>query len=249
MEVVTATSPLTLLLFAVVAGVATFFNPCSFPLLPGYLTYYSSTEKAGRGRSLYNALVASVGLILFILILGATVGILGDTFGRSLSVAGGQPNEYVLLFRGAIGAALIALGLSHFFGRGINFHFLSPLGRRFASTRGLGQTKGLFTYGFGYNAIGIGCGGPIMAGLAVFAFSTGGFTAAFLAFSVYAATMAALMVFVSLLASSAKGTGVKFLRRSTARVQRITAIAQAGVGALIIFSSVYVDVFVGLLFP
>ncbi|MCZ6615859.1 MAG: hypothetical protein O7B32_00905 [Thaumarchaeota archaeon] len=63
-----------------------------------------------------------------------------------------------------------------------------------------------------------------------------GFTAAFLAFGVYAATMAALMVFVSLLASSAKKTGVKFMRRSTARVQRITAIAQAGVGALIIFS-------------
>ena len=88
-------------------------------------------------------------------------------------VAGRQPNEYLLLFRGAVGAALIALGLSHFFGRGINFHFLSPLGRRFTSTQGLGQTKGLFTYGFGYNAIGIGCGGPIMAGLGVFAFSAG----------------------------------------------------------------------------
>ena len=110
-------------------------------------------------------------------------------------------------------------------------------------------TKGLFTYGFGYNAIGIGCGGPIMAGLAVFAFSAGGFTAAFLAFGVYAATMAALMIFVSLLASSAKGTVIKSMRKSTARVQRITAIAQAAVGALLILSTVYVDVFVGLLFP
>jgi len=249
MEIVMATSPLTLLVFAVVAGVATFFNPCSFPLLPGYLTYYSSTEKAGRGRSLSNALVASVGLILFILILGAIIGILGDTFGRSLSLAGGQPNEYVLLFRGAVGAALIALGLSHFFGRGINFHFLSPLGHKFTSTQGIGTTKGLFTYGFGYNAIGIGCGGPIMAGLAVFAFSAGGFTAAFLAFGVYAATMAILMVFVSLLASSAKGTVIKSMRRSTARVQKITAIAQAAVGVLLIISTIYVDVFVGLLFP
>ena len=249
---VMATSPLTLLLFAVVAGIATFFNPCSFPLLPGYLTYYASGEKAGQyagwGRSVSNALVAGIGVAVFALLLGAIIGTLGSAFGRSLALGGGQPNEFVLLFRGIIGTLLIALGLSHFFGRGINFHFLSPLGQRFSAPVTGSQTKGLFTYGFGYNAIGIGCGGPIMAGLAVFAFSTGGFTSAFLAFGVYAATMLVLMVSISLLANSAKGA-LKSLRRSTARVQRITSIAQVAVGVMLILSVIYVDVFVGILFP
>lgn len=252
MDLVMATSPLTLVLFAVVAGVATFFNPCSFGMLPSYLTYYSSTSgqrKAVAGRSLYNAVVAGVGVAIFALILGAVIGILGEAFGRSLSLAGGQPSEFVLVFRGVVGSVLIVLGLSKFFGRGVNFHFLSPLGGRFASTKNLAQTRGLFTYGFGYNAIGIGCGGPILAGLAVFAFSAGGFIAAFSAFGVYAATMAVLMVFVSLLASSAGGQGVKSLKRSTGHISRVTSIVQAAVGAVLILSVIFVDVFVGLLFP
>lgn len=44
-------------------------------------------------------------------------------------------------------------------------------------------------HGLGYSAAGLGCTGPILAGLTVFALSTGGFGTALSAFVVFSATM------------------------------------------------------------
>ena len=88
-----------------------------------------------------------------------------------------------------------------------------------------------------------------MAGLAVFAFSAGGFTAIITAYAVFAFTMGALMVIVSLLASTAKGTGIKSLKKGTGRIKKITSLAQTAVGVLLILSVIYVEAFVGILFP
>ncbi|MBI3023823.1 MAG: hypothetical protein HYY68_08920 [Thaumarchaeota archaeon] len=109
--------------------------------------------------------------------------------------------------------------------------------------------KGLYLYGFGYNAAGIGCAGPIMAGLIVFALSSGGFVNAFLAFLVYSASMASLMLGVSLLVSKSKTLLIGDLKYSTPKIKKATSMVLIVVGAFLIYATINLQFFVRTLFP
>ncbi len=243
---------LSLVFLAVLAGVAAFFNPCAFPLLPVYLAYYRSVRaerEEGKAGALYGTFLASLGLITFNVILGLVIGTLGTAFGQSLSLSSGQPNLFVKIFRGIVGLVLVILGASHSTGRGISFGFLEAVGQRFRFAGFASSPKGLYLYGFGYNALGIGCGGPILAGLSIFALTYGGFASALLAFLIYSVVMAALIVFVSFLSGLGKSSSMKKLSASTGSIQKLSGLAQIAVGLFLIYSSVYTDVFVKLFFP
>lgn len=244
---------LSLVLLSVIAGIATFFNPCAFPLLPGYLTY--QLAEVGRrqgqmsGAFLYGGAVAAVGLTTFNLLLGGILAGLGTAFLGSLALAAEEPSASVRIFRGIVGVLLIALGLSHVTGRGLSFGFLEGVGHRFRVRKGTRATWGLYAYGFGYSAVGIGCGAPILAGLSVFAFSYGGFGATLTAFLIFSLTMGLLMIAVSTLPALAGGTSVRRLSRSTGRIQRIAGASQALVGLFLFLSAIYTDAFVTIFFP
>ena len=114
-----------LLFVAVVAGIASFFNPCSFPILPAYLAEYYTTQGSSKFESkkkiLLSGFVAALGVTAFNILLGSLIGILGVGFGRSLGLAGGEPSSFVRWLRGVIGGLLLLLGFSHATGRGIKF--------------------------------------------------------------------------------------------------------------------------------
>ena len=247
------TGTLSLMVFAAVAGVATFFNPCAFPLLPGYLAHQVKVtpkeDQGGLGALLYGGSVAALGVTSFNLILGGILAVLGVAFLGSLALASSEPNLSVRIFRGVVGILLIALGLSHATGRGISFGFLERLGQPFRSIQSASPTRQLFAYGFGYNALGIGCGGPILAGLAVFAFAFGGFGATLLAFLVFSLTMASLMIGISVLPAFVGRTFLRGLSRSTGTIQRVAGTVQVIVGAFLLFSAIYTSLFVRTFFP
>lgn len=243
----------SLIIFAAVAGVATFFNPCAFPLMPGYLAHQVKVtpgeERRSLGSLLYGGSIAAMGLSTFNLLLGGILAFLGATFLGSLALASAEPNLAVRIFRGVVGILLIALGVSHVTGRGLSFGFLEGIGQRFRFFKGTRSTKELYAYGFGYNAVGIGCGGPILAGLSVFAFAFGGFGATLVAFLVFSLTMASLMIAISLLPTILGAAPMRRLGRSTGKIQRISGIVQTIVGIFILFSSIYTALFVGVFFP
>jgi len=242
-----------LLFVAVVAGVASFFNPCAFPLLPAYLAQYYTT-KEGEGRKPMNQLLlsgiaAALGLITFNLLLGSIIGILGAGFGKSLGLAGENPSIPVRWFRGIVGVFLLYLGFSHATGRGNPFGKLGHLWSPKPSSQESSSFRKLYSYGFGYTLLGIGCGGPIMAGLIVFALSQGGFADALLAFGVYSLTMALLMIVVSMLIALSKETLLHGLRQSTVAIQRVSGVLLLLVGAFLILSSIFITTFTSILFP
>ncbi|MFQ6012184.1 MAG: cytochrome c biogenesis protein CcdA [Thermoplasmata archaeon] len=247
------TGTFSLLAFAVVAGVATFFNPCAFPLLPGYLAHEVKVNpERGRqevGPLLYGGSVAALGVTTFNLLLGGFLAVLGVAFLGSLALASPEPNVGVRVFRGVVGLLLIALGVSHATGRGLSFAFLERLGHRFRSFESPSPTRQLYVYGLGYNAVGIGCGGPILAGLAVFAFAFGGSGATLVAFLVFSLTMASLMIGVSVLPALVPRTSLRGLSRSTRGIQRVAGTVQAFIGLFLLFSSVYTSLFVQTFFP
>ena len=246
-------SSLGIVFVSVVAGIASFFNPCAFPVLPSYLAqYYVSTsqqvKKQNRlGSILWYGLVAAIGVIIFNVILGVIVGGLGAGFANSLGLTGSDPNIYIRWFRGIVGIFLILLGYSHATGKGISF---ARLGHRIPQyVQSKSPTRNFFYYGFFYPLIGISCGGPILAGLSVFAFASGGFLSAFSAFLIYSAVMAILMIVVSLLVGLSREGLLKTVGGSVLTIKRISGIVLLLVGAFLIFSAVFVQAFTKLLFP
>lgn len=242
-----------LLFVATVAGIASFFNPCAFPLLPAFLAQYYTT-KEGEGRKPMNKLfvsgiAAALGIITFNLLLGTVIGILGVGFGKSLGLAGENPSVPVRWLRGIVGIFLLYLGLSHATGRGNPFGKLGHIWHPKLPSESSSSFGKLYRYGFGYTLLGIGCGGPIMAGLIVFALSQGGFANALGAFVVYSLTMAFLMIIVSIIIALSKETLLQGFRQSTGTVQLVSGALLLLVGAFLILSSIFITTFTSILFP
>jgi cytochrome c-type biogenesis protein len=87
------------LVFAFSAGTATFFSPCSFPLVPGYVSHYLGSTAAGDGAS------ADGGTVLGRSAAGSTVASLGRALGVGLVVSVGM-----VLVYGGVAAVAITLG-------------------------------------------------------------------------------------------------------------------------------------------
>jgi cytochrome c biogenesis protein CcdA len=82
---------------------------------------------------------------------------------------------------------------------------------------------------------------PILAAVAAFALSTGGFATAFLAFLIFALTMAGLMMLVSVLVASMQPVLLRRLRASSRGFQRVANIVLVAVGGGVIYFSVNVE--------
>lgn len=165
---------------AVVAGVASFFSPCVFPLLPAVVT----TTLKRKVNPLFLGFVGGIGVLSFLLILGLVIGIIGDPLGTFLQ-------ENLRIIRGVIGIFLIYLAFNQLSDK---FHFglLEKLSSK-VEISGKTPIKSVYLYGFGYTLAGSGCTVPILGGLTLGALASGGFTTAFGSFAIAAATMAILM--------------------------------------------------------
>ncbi len=248
-DVMPAFSLYSLYLIAIIAGVATFFSPCSFPLLPGYLSfYYQASHNKRENPTLYYGILAALGVLSFNLILGAVIALFGEGVATTLSISNPTPSPLTRMLRIGIGAILVALGaiqLSNF-----TFHtrILDVLTKRFsAATRAGG--KGLYLYGFGYNIAGMGCAGPIMAGLIVFSLGSGGFANAFVAFIIYSLTMVLLMLAISMLVAHSKNILITRLKASATTIKKAASILLLVVGAFVIYATINLQFFVRALFP
>jgi len=206
-----------LVTFAFGLGTATFFAPCAFPLLPGYIAYFlgkddesvSDTWPARLRRAVAVSLITSLGFLVVFGTLAALVFIVGTQF----------LSDIALLEVGA-GAVLIVLGLVMLSGKttGAFAHIQLPERRR--------GPAGFFGFGIVYAAAAAGCTGPLFVGVASLALA--GPAQAFAAFGAYAAGMVVLLVGVTVLTALGKDT---ILRRITANTRLVTRLAG---GALVV---------------
>jgi Cytochrome c biogenesis protein len=203
--------------FAFGLGTATFFAPCAFPLLPGYVAYFlgqddesvADTWVARLRRAVVVSLVTSLGFLAVFGALAAVAFVVGTQFLGDIAV----------LEVGA-GAVLITLGLLTLSGRtaGAFAHVQLPERRR--------GPLGFFGFGVVYAAAAAGCTGPLFVGVASLALS--GPAQAFTAFGAYAAGMVVLLVGVTVLTALGRNT---LLRRLTTNTRLVTRLAG---GALVV---------------
>ncbi len=248
-DVMPAFNDYGLFLLAVVAGIATFFSPCSFPLLPGYLSFYYNTEQQDVGRrAIYRGILAAAGVVTFTVIVGVVIALLGQGVASSFSISSPTPSLLTRAFRIGLGAILMSLGAIQLSNLTFHNRALDVLTSRFYSAAKSGN-RGLYFYGLGYNAAGIGCAAPIMAALVVFALGSGGFVSAFLAFLIYSSTMGVLMLGVSLLVADSKHVLIKDLKYSTPKIKKVSSTILIAVGAFLIYATINLGFFVRTFFP
>ena len=206
---------------AVVSGLAAFFSPCVFPLLPGYIAFQAGASRTASppGR-LAIAGAAAAGLTLANLAIAGVIGLLG-----AATPFQPDPRQEILpllAIRFSAGAAIVVLGLAALRGR-----TLGPLVARLAGRlSGRGQAPGRslagsFLFGLTYTAAGLGCTGPILLSLVLYAVVSG---QALLAFAVFAFTMGGSMFAVTLLAGLLGRLGTGRLAGASERLQRIGAV-------------------------
>lgn len=107
----------------------------------------------------------------------------------------------------------------------------------------------MYLYGLGYNAAGMGCTGPILAGLVVFALASGGFASALTAFFIFALTMGLLMVLISVLVGASQQTVITRFRSAAPRIKTAASVLLILVGSFNIVTALRQDLFLRLLFP
>jgi cytochrome c-type biogenesis protein len=204
--------------FAATLGGFTFFAPCAFPLLPGYVAFYLGTgddESTDTGPRLLGAakvgLLVSAGFFVVFWALGAVVSLVGTRLLADIS-----------LLEPVIGTLLVVLGAAMATGRTPRWHVKLPERRR--------SVSGIFLFGVVYAPAAAGCTAPLFVGVVGVSLGTGpALGAATLA--AYAAGMAAMMVAVTGLAAFGRDQVLGRLSASTGRIQRVA-------GALLVLAGV-----------
>lgn len=146
-----------LLLLAAGAGVASFFSPCSFPLL---LTLLSREVRDGEGRAIASglrfAVPFSAGALAFILLAGAFLGLGGSAFAARFTFTSPQG----IITRIVVGLVLVFLGLVQTEVLPFSFHAVEratrPVAEAQARFRRRHPVAGFAVFGFGYLLAGFG---------------------------------------------------------------------------------------------
>jgi len=205
--------------FAATLGGFTFFAPCAFPLLPGYLAFYVGTSGDAPGESVRQRLRRA-----------ATVGVLASAgffvvfwaLGAVASLVGVGALADVSLLEPAVGALLVVLGVAMATGRTPRWTVRLPERRRSAT--------GFFLFGVVYAVAAAGCTAPLFVGVVGASLSAGpGLAAATLL--AYAAGMSAMMVAVTGLAAVGRTQVLQRLSGSTGRMEQVA-------GALLVLAGV-----------
>jgi len=200
--------------FAVAAGVATFFSPCAYPLLPGYVGFYVNSvdaDDASVAGAGVRGLAAAVGVLAtFALLAGATVRVGQSTLSN------------ITVFETLVGGLLVVFGLLVVAGRAPSVSLSLP--KRRSSVLGFGL------FGAGYALAGAGCVAPVFLAVVARSIALPGDAAA-VVLSVYAGVLAVLM------AATTVATGVGLISNAN-RVMAHAGTLKRVAGAVMVVAGV-----------
>jgi cytochrome c biogenesis protein CcdA len=149
-----------LLVLAAMASIASFFSPCSFPLLAGLLARETRKEKQGSGTALQPAFrfaaALSTGASLFLLLIGAGIALGGGVIFREVTFTS-TPGRLIRIIVGVllIIFGLIQVGVIPFRFGGVE-RVTQPIFTVQARLRRERPTLGFAIFGFGYLLTGFG---------------------------------------------------------------------------------------------
>jgi cytochrome c biogenesis protein CcdA len=194
------------------------FSPCTFPLFPAYITWYLALDDRAQAtsrmwRSLGYGAICGLGAIVFFLLIGI-----------GLSVLGGALSRYLISAKPLVALILVGAGVVILADRALPVPTWAFGGKLLTAPAERRPLYSLFLYGFGYGLASTGCTLPIYVGLVVFPLSSGAFTRAFTAFLSFALAMGGFMMLLTMVIAGSKQTLLQHLLASTVRIRRASGV-------------------------
>ncbi|MDG1544073.1 MAG: redoxin domain-containing protein [archaeon] len=253
--------------FAVGAGVMVFFSPCSFPMLPGYMSFYLANKKQRTGKfdetaareTLPDGLAAAAGLTGVLLL----IGILLIPF---ISIIGG----FIPLLELVVGIMIAGLGIMM-----VMEYDSEPIVRPFRNLMAIvgnsppitvakngieklmqqywskdftfsgnsdGTRVGLFWYGVAYGSAAAGCVAPVVIGLLTASIGRGIITG-LLVFLIFSFTAGMLMVAFTMLVAASESTIIDKLKASIRQIEIVGGVIMIIVGLYLMWFYLSTSVF------
>jgi len=200
------------------AGALALLSPCSFPMLPGYISYYVGVKASPR-----RIISAGVACTLGILAVFSAIGLAASAL-RVL-----EPQRIPLLELAA-GLMVISMGAIMV----AELKFPAPFVVSRAPRRG--GLIGAFLYGVAYGLAASSCSAPIFLSVILYAVVAGGPLHGAITFVVYAIGMGIPIIAVTILAAKAKRFILERMVEMTPRLQRVSGIVLIMIGAYLIYS-------------
>jgi cytochrome c biogenesis protein CcdA len=210
------------LLYAFTLGLVAAVNPCGFPLLPAYLSFFVGDGTDERPRRNLRALGAGASVAAGFVVVFGLLGIL---------VEGGI--EVVLGWVGwvmiPVGVAMVALGVAAALGR--STVVLRPI-RRIGTGRGVLAMAG---FGVTYAVASLSCALPLFLAAVAGSFGRLGFFDGAGTFVAYALGMGLFLMVAGLVVANAGVSTLRRVRPLTLVVPRLAGAVLAVIGAYLIF--------------
>ena len=243
-----------LVALAFLSGLAAFFSPCSFPLLPGYITYYfkvgadaqrrkreeDAEEEVSRGQQARTGLrlgtVSGLGIVVVYLVLGVIV--IG-----ALLLGVNAFDEVVVYLKPVVGVILVVMGVLTLLDIAINTGYITAPFRRLKERihpskgpkRPTFNTTGLFLYGVGYGSASASCSAPIFIVLAFAAVSTGRTIDAVMTLSVFLFSLWLFMTVVSVVLTMSEEKVKTGMMRHYIWIKRVTGVVFVIAGVYLLY--------------
>lgn len=245
--------------FAFTAGVLTFFAPCAYPLLPGYISYYlghSTTDKEERPslanggshrdgnpwlRGAFTRLgadrlsVQTAGRIAQAVVVGVLVSggffLVYGVLAGIVGIIGVELLAGISILELVVGVILILIGLIMAAG----WEFPAPTVALPERRRSAGS---YFGFGVLYAAAAAGCTAPIFIAVALKALS-GGLATSFVTFGAYAAGMSVLMIGVTVTTAVGRDHLLRVFTQRIDLIQRTAGVLLILAGIVQIYFFIY----------
>lgn len=212
-------------LVAASAGAATFFSPCAYALLPGYVAYYVAESGGKADRAPLTGALIRGG--------AATVGVFGVfvvLFAVSVSL-GEAIRDYLPALELFVGVALIALGAAIVAGIDLSVHVELPKRRS--------TVAGFFIFGVLYAVAAAGCVAPLFLSIVLESITLPTHQSA-VALGTYTGTFGALMLGVTVVTAVGHGLSMEAVAKHADRLVRVAGvvIVFAGIGQIYVSATV-----------
>lgn len=209
---------------ALTAGGLAVVNPCAFPLVPAFLSFYLGADEqrlpAAPTRALQGLLVGALVAAGFLTVFAVV--------GLPLSLGLSAIADAVPWLGLATGAALAATGVLAL--AGISVRLPSSLQLRLSVRRS--RTAGaMFLFGIGYGAASLGCTLPIF--LALIGASLG--AAKLTIFAAYAAGMTLVLMALAVTVAFTRQGIARFLRRLLPHINRLAGVLLIASGGYLFY--------------
>jgi cytochrome c biogenesis protein CcdA len=217
------------LAYAFTVGMVATVNPCGFPMLPAYLSYFMGGDDAAvdAGGRVPRALVASGAVSLGFL---ATFSVLGVPINAGVTWIYRAMPWLTLV----VGAALVVLGVAMLRGRRIKVAL--PHLERGGDSR---RFRSMVLFGVSYAVASLSCTLPLFLTVVAGTVERTNAASGLLAFVAYGLGMSLVLLVVSVALALARESMVRRLRHALRYVDRFSGLLLVVVGAYLLYYGVY----------